>query len=103
MGGRCASEPAELPPLLAAILRDHTLLHIHALQHGAGGAPSAGGSSRALPEGTVAAVSPQVAALVGYGRRRRGDTPLNGRVAALVGYGRWHRAPVPLERRGSDA
>jgi hypothetical protein len=102
-------EPSELPPPLAAILRDHTLLHINALQHaggGTGGAPSAeNGLSARTPAASAASssVSPQVAALIGYDRRRRGDTPLNGRVAALVGYGRRHHAPVPLERRGSDA
>ena len=101
-------EPSELPPPLAAILRDHTLLHINALQHaagGTGGGPSAenGRSARTPAASAVSSsVSPQVAALIGYDRRRRGDTPLNGRVAALVGYGRRHHAPVPLERRGSD-
>ena len=102
-------EPSELPPPLAAILRDHTLLHINALQHAAGGTGGAPSAENRLSARTPAAsavsssVSPQVAALIGYDRRRRNDTPLNGRVAALVGYGRRHHAPVPLERRGSDA
>ena len=102
--------PSKLPPPLAAILRDHTLLHISALQHvgphAAGGAPSADGrrvGRTPAPDAVSTSVSPQVAALVGYGRRRRGDTPLNGRIAALVGYGRRHHASVPLEKRGSDA
>jgi len=61
---------SELPAPLAAILRDHTLLHINALQHArgtaggtAGAPPAASGLPARTPPASAASssVSPQVA------------------------------------------
>ena len=65
-GGSGGGVGSELPAPLAAILRDHTLLHINALQHarGTAGAPPAasGLPARTPPASAVSSsVSPQVA------------------------------------------
>ena len=73
-----------IPAELAAVLREHAVRHLreidcHMQEH---------------------PLSPSVAALVGYSRRRnQSSIALDPSVAALVGYERRHRGRTPLDWR----